>query len=241
MYLSHVAPSVVGTSFNREGHDLRETLQPQVQPGFLTKKELREDKAMVALEGRYHSEPFIGKSDTAFSKFPPGPSGVKQRRAMINNEGNLQLGDLNRECSPQPYLTELKTSQEHLVAEKLSSNTGMSTTGERRDERITTQSVPPESKQPVEVQQGVWPTHLSPSDDGSHGKGPQGSSGGGRPPGQGGPPGRGELLGDGPQEHPGRRGPTQRSPSRGGHEPITTQPTPLEFNHPCGYSVVHTS
>ena len=31
-----------------------------------------------------------------------------------------------------------------------------------------------------------------------------------------------------------------KAPSRGGHEPTTTQPTPLEFNHPRGYSVVHT-
>jgi hypothetical protein len=58
---------------------------------------------------------------------------------------------------------------------------------------------------------------LSPSDDGS-------PPGGARPP-----------------EHPGRRGHTQLSLSRGGYEPITTQPTPLEFNHPRGYSVVHTS
>ena len=70
------------------------------------------------------------------------------------------------------------------------------------------------------------PTHLSPSDDGSRGEGLQGSSGGGRLPGQ---------------EQLGRHGPKQLSSSRGDHEPITTQPTPLEFNHPRGYSVVHTS
>ncbi|KAF8476411.1 hypothetical protein DFH94DRAFT_759052 [Russula ochroleuca] len=151
----------IGTSFN-QGRD--ESLQSQVQPGPLTRTELREDKAMEALEGRYPSEPFIGYS--TFS-----PSSVKQRRALNNNEGKLQLGGLNQ----------------ILVAEKLSSNTGTSTSA-------------------VEIQQGAGPTQLSPPDDGNHENGPQGSSGEGRPPGRGEPPGGGS-----PPEQLGRPEPAQLS------------------------------
>lgn len=91
-----MAPTVVGTPFNQEGHDPHEPLQPQVPPGFLTETEQREEKAMAALEGRYHFDPVVGNCNTTFSKFPPGPTSVKQRGALNNNEGKLQLGGLNR-------------------------------------------------------------------------------------------------------------------------------------------------
>jgi hypothetical protein len=88
--LSQVSPTVAGSLINQGGH----------VPGFLTKTEQREENATAALEGRYHSEPFIGKSHVTFSKFPPGPSGVKQRSALINNDGKFQVGSLNRGYSP---------------------------------------------------------------------------------------------------------------------------------------------
>ena len=69
---------------------------------------------------------------------------------------------------------------------------------------ITIQPAPLEFERSatLEIQQAAGPTQLSRSDDGSHGKGPQVSSGGGRPP------GRGELS-----ERPQRREPTQLGPS----------------------------
>ncbi|KAF8476413.1 hypothetical protein DFH94DRAFT_759057 [Russula ochroleuca] len=182
-----MAPTVVGTPFNQEGHDPHEPLQPQVPPGFLTETEQREEKAMAALEGRYHFDPVVGNCNTTFSKFPPGPTSVKQRGALNNNEGKLQLGGLNREI---------------FVTEKLSS--------------IANQPAQQEFKQPVviDIQQNAGPTQVGPPGDRNHGRRPQGLSKRGEPPGEDEPPGRGEPPGGGglPEQLPvGRREPTQLS------------------------------
>ena len=98
--LSQVSPTVAGSLINLGGHASHESSQFQAPPGFLTKTEQREENVREAMEGLHNSEPFIGKSHATFSKFPPGPSAVKQIRALNNNEGKLQLGSLNRGYSP---------------------------------------------------------------------------------------------------------------------------------------------
>ncbi|KAH9987989.1 hypothetical protein BJV77DRAFT_1023850 [Russula vinacea] len=134
---------------------------------------------MAALEGRYHSEPYIGKSHATFSKFPPGPSAVKQLRALENNEGKLQLGSLNQT----------------LVTEKPSAT---SASGEKP---ITAQYAQQEFKQPaaIGIQKGAGPMHLR----------SQGSWEGVKPPGEDESPGQGKSLGgDKPPEQLKRRGPS---------------------------------
>ena len=89
---------------------------------------------------------------------------------------------------------------------------------------ITTQPAPLvfERSATLENQQAAGPTQLSRSDYGSHGKGPQVSSGGGRPS------GRGE-----PSERPERREPTQLGPSddqRRGERPRRPSATTTELS-----------
>ena len=57
--LSQVSPTVAGSLIDQGGHASHESFQYQTPPGFLTKTEQREENAMAALEGRYHSEPFL--------------------------------------------------------------------------------------------------------------------------------------------------------------------------------------
>ena len=172
---------------------------------------------MAALEGRYHSEPFIGKSHATFSKLPPGPSAVKQIRALNNNEGKLQLGSLNRGYSLYPTLTQLTLSPEHLAADKPSSRSG-----EKYGVPITT----------IGIQQGAGSTQLSPPDDGNHGKGPQVSLGGVRPPGRGEPseqPERREHTQLGSSDDQ-KRGEGPRGPSGGGPSEDRRKGRPDEQN-----------
>ena len=89
---------------------------------------------------------------------------------------------------------------------------------------ITTQPAPLEFERSatLEIQQVAGPTQLSRSDDGSHGKGPQVSSGGGRPP------GRGELS-----ERPERHEPTQLGLSddqNRGERPLRPSATTTELS-----------
>lgn len=89
-------PSIVaGPLINQGGHGSHESFQFQEPPGFLTETEQREDNAMAALEGHYRSDLIVENCSTAFSRSPPGPSAVKQKQALIKNEGKFQQGGIN--------------------------------------------------------------------------------------------------------------------------------------------------
>jgi hypothetical protein len=93
-----MAPAI---SFNpKEEHE------SHVQLGLLSEMEtslrLRENKAIAALDGQYHSEPFIGRLEMTSSPnlLPIHAGGVMKQKGSPNlNQAKLQLGGLNREYS----------------------------------------------------------------------------------------------------------------------------------------------
>lgn len=95
-----MVPTIGKTSSN-----LMEEYESQVQPGLDPKIEpsLREQKAMAALEGRYYSDPFIGRLEmtSSPSHLPIHAGGImKQISASNLKQAKFQQGGLNRGYFP---------------------------------------------------------------------------------------------------------------------------------------------
>jgi hypothetical protein len=81
--------------------------ESQVQRRLLSEMEdslrLRENRAIAALDGQYHSEPFIGRLEMSSSPhlLPIHAGGIMKQKSSSNlNQAKLQLGGLNRGYSP---------------------------------------------------------------------------------------------------------------------------------------------